>query len=480
MKKSPTLTLRLATAACALGLLSLSTLSARADEGDDAPALPLGDPPVLEHKTPSGAVETGQRLVPFPFTPPDVHLKKKEPLSASNDWYTKKDRKKLDELAGLDFYAASGEASIGVVPKLHNSSAGIEIYELPEGMSKATFESTQGPFRAGKTGKFKNPRDGKKIAKFKFTLMAESGMAYFHVSRLLGHLVDVPPTAYRTMTVQELAKVGNQAKQTGNPSCTEAWADVRAMLAANKSRLVLPGGQLAYGALSQNPRGENSSPEDFWQIDRIAQHSFYKVLTSRSPVSSTLKLSDPKSLQDHALAQDLMRGVVLDSIFKQVDRLGNISTAKLKHYVDDEGKVKWDDKIKEKDQAEVASPIQELTRILYKDNDDGMNWSKTSVSISPILAASHHVDQTLYSRLQWLSGLMQDSEAGSSGRVRDYFVNVARISAANYDKMKDSIIEQTRALKSRVEKGDVLVDLDFEGTMKTLFAKKAEAVGQPQ
>ena len=44
-------------------------------------SLPLGDPPLAEHPAPSGVTEIGQRLMPFPFTPPDVRLDDKEALS---------------------------------------------------------------------------------------------------------------------------------------------------------------------------------------------------------------------------------------------------------------------------------------------------------------------------------------------------------------------------------------------------------------
>ena len=461
----------------------LTTLSAAglafADEAPgDKPERALGDPATIEHATPSGSTETAQRLMPFPFTPPDVKLKKKEALSGSMDWYTKKDKKKVDELGDMDFYASSGPNVVGVVPKLHNSSAGIEIYELPDGMSKATYEATEGPFRPGKTKQFQNKRDGKKVAKFKFRLIAESEMAYFHLSRLLGNLVEVPPVTYRTMSLPLLAKVGAQAKQTGNPSCTEAWAELRSTAAAKKPSIVLPGTELAFGALAENSRGENSSPEDYWKLDSIAKHSFYKVLSSRLPVAQVINLADPKSLQDHALAQDMVRGVVLDHIFKQVDRLGNISTIKLQHYVDDEGKVKWEKKLDEKEMAKVASPPLALDRILYKDNDDGMNFGKSSVNVSAILDAAHHMDKTLFDRLQWLSGLMQDSEAGSSGRVRDYFVNAVHISASNYDKLRASVIDVARGIKGRVEKGDIQLDLDFQGTLlKVLGPRKAAPAG---
>ena len=45
-------------------------------------SLPLGDPPLLEHPTPNGVTEIAQRLIRFPFTPPDVKLKKDAALSS--------------------------------------------------------------------------------------------------------------------------------------------------------------------------------------------------------------------------------------------------------------------------------------------------------------------------------------------------------------------------------------------------------------
>ena len=438
-------------------------------------SLPFGDPPLIEHPTPNGVTEIAQRLIQFPFTPPDVKLKDGEALSGSKDWFTKHDNNEIDKLDSLDFFASSGPQSVGVVPKLHNTSAGIEIYELPPPLSKEKFEKTEGPYRPGITKKYSNKRSGKKVAKFKVGTMAESGLACFHMSRLLGHLVEVPPSTYRTMDIQQFQKVGDQARTTGHPSCTEAWANLRAMAKSGSSKIVLGGGKLVFGSLAQNPRGENSSPEDYWTVNSIRGHSFYKVLSSKSPVANTLNLNDTKCLQDLALAHDMTRGVILDSIFRQVDRLGNISVAQLQHYVTTKGKVKWDDKLSDKDKADAVSPIFSLKRIMYKDNDDGMMWGMNSISVTPILNETHHIDQTIYNRLQWLAGLMQSSEPGSDAKIKNYFVNAAHISGGNYDKLRDSVIKQAASLKNRVEAKDIQLDLDFEGTLKKLYAKEVEA-----
>src|SRR6266704_1420635 len=114
-------------------------------------SLPLGNPPVLEHSTPTGATDVAQRLIQFPFTPPDVKLEEEEALSGSNDWFTKHDKNKIDQLGSIDFYASTGPQSVGVVPKLHNTSAGVEIYRLPPTLTKETFEKTEGLYRSGIT-----------------------------------------------------------------------------------------------------------------------------------------------------------------------------------------------------------------------------------------------------------------------------------------------------------------------------------------
>jgi hypothetical protein len=210
-------------------------------------------PPVVEHAAPNAVIEIAQRLIQFPFTPPDVKLKDKEALSSLNDWFTnhvrfiqfpftppdvklkdkealsslndwftKQDKNNIDQLGSLDFYASSGPQSVGVVPTLHNTSAGVEIYRLPPTLSKETFEKTEGPYRPGITKQYSNKRSGEEIAKLTMGTMAQSELAYFYVSRLLGHLVEVPAATYRTMDVQEFQKVAAQAKH--RPSCLEAWA----------------------------------------------------------------------------------------------------------------------------------------------------------------------------------------------------------------------------------------------------------------
>ncbi len=442
--------------------------------------IPLGYPSVLQSKTPSGDFEVTQRLIPLPFIPPDVELMQKEALSRENNWFKMRDKRKIDELGLMNFYAKSGRTSVAVVPKLHNSSAGIEIYRIPESTSKEAFQKRQGPYRSGVTSEFSNKRSATKLAKFKFGRKAESGMAYFYVSRILGKLVDVPPATYRTMQIEAFNRVSKQAHQTGNKHCTYAWQALRSRVRNKDSRFVLPEGKFVYGSLAENPRGEYSSPPSYWTIDRIKRKRFYKVISSSSPVSKILDLDDKKCLQDLALAQDLVRGVVLDEIFKQADRLGNISTEKLQHYVTFEGIVKWNDNLSEEDKAESITRFVELDRIVYKDNDDGMMWERSSIPMSPILDRTRHLDPVLYSRLQWLAGLMQDSSGEPASTVKEYFLKIVHISPKNYDELRKSVIKIAEKLKKRVDAKEIKLDLNFEITLKEILLKEANSAASPK
>jgi hypothetical protein len=104
-----------------------------------------------------------------------------------------------------------------------------------------------------------------------------------------------------------------------------------------------------------------------------------------------------------------------------------------------------------------------------------MNLGRDSISVTPILNETHHIDQRMYGRLQWLAGLMQDSEQGSDAKIKDYFVTAVHTSGDNYDSLKASVIKNAAVLKSRVEAKDILVDLEFEGTIRNLYAKQIEA-----
>jgi len=133
-----------------------------------------------------------------------------------------------------------------VVPKLHNTSAGIEIYQLPPTLTKETFRKKQkGPTARGITKKYSNKRSGKKNSEVQGGYNGSVGARpVFHVSRLLGHLVEVPPATYRTMDLQEFQK-GCRPSPNDRPSefALRPGPELRAMAKSGSSKVVLPDGK---------------------------------------------------------------------------------------------------------------------------------------------------------------------------------------------------------------------------------------------
>ncbi len=223
--------------------------------------------------------------------------------------------------------------------------------------------------------------------------MGECGIAYFYLSRILGKLVEVPPATYRTLHIDEFRRAAKQSHQTGNPACTYSWSVLRSRSDRNTRVSCSRAENSSSESIAENPRGEDSSPPGYWTLDRIRQKRFYRVLSSREPVGETLDLADPACLQDLALAHDLARGVILDEIFKQIDparkhqhrpprplqstargwRSGRtISTRRTRGRADHPG----------------LGPRPHP----FKDNDDGMMWGERSISVSPLLEETRHLD----------------------------------------------------------------------------------------
>ncbi|MEM7698416.1 MAG: hypothetical protein AAF236_08450 [Verrucomicrobiota bacterium] len=441
--------------------------------------LPLGIPPLNRNETPNGDWEISQRLIPYPFFPSGLIYLNDEGLSRAHDWYRPRDKRWIDRLGMMDFYAESGPHQVGVVPKLHNTSAGIEIYELPAGMEKSYFQSREGPYRSGRTREYMNKRPGRKLAKLKFKYKAQSGLAYFHVSRILGKLVEVPPATYRTMGIDEFERVASQSRKTGNRFCTYSWSALRGWVQRKDPQVVTEDGAFVYGCLAENIRGEFSSPPSYWTLGRIRRKSFYRLLTSSKPISENLDYSDPDAMQKLALAQDLVRGAVLDEIFRQADRLGNITTERLYHWVDYEGIVRWNDNLSTEDRAGKVTRIVEMDRLIFKDNDDGMMWGRSSTGLTPVIRETRHLDPLLYQRLQWFAGLMRDEESQTNQTSKAFFTSVVRISEWNYEKMRESVIEVADELKDSVESGRIQLDLDFSRAFKrTLLEESSKTLNE--
>ena len=132
--------------------------------------------------------------------------------------YRKGDEKKEQELCKYDFYEPSGttnsSGAVVVCPKMSSTSAGVLLYDIPDGHTKSELQSASNCVAIEADNR---PQGVKQIVKFKQTdddrtcTSTSSILGYYHVSRALGDIAQVAPAAIRTMDFDQHDKIVKEA-----------------------------------------------------------------------------------------------------------------------------------------------------------------------------------------------------------------------------------------------------------------------------
>ena len=443
-----------------------------------APPPPPPPPPTtVKHQAPNGIEETCQLLVAFPFQPADV---KTDPKAVR--WYRKDDFEEVAELCAMSLYEAEtheGVTAVGICPKMHWSTPALEVHALDKTpLKKMDFEKQ----RCRIDRRF---RGAKKLAKFKIPVYSrepESALLYFHFSRLLGTGSLVMPITYRTVSRAEMWK----------------WsvAAIRTLQARELPKLnPLTGWYVLYqrhrkgpdtldGVISENARGERYHkpfayyPDMTTRIGVVQQfraQPYYKVVASKKPVSEQMTFDAVKrtrfdrQLQALATAQDFTHMMILDHLFNQRDRGGNINAKVKLHYLKDQN-LRWKNKA---DADDDVDNMLALERLLLKDNDDGLIWDKFGyLNASKLIGEIRHLDSLTYERIQWLAKLVTD--ASTKDQVKAYFVDHVHITPKIYDDVRDRLIDLAERLEKKHADGTLMLDLDLEPVLARRPAKETK------
>ncbi len=429
------------------------------------PPEPPPPPPPTEvvHSSPDGVPETCQLLQAFPYEPPDLADDPK-----SMRWYREDDFDDIAALCKIDFYADKSTddvTAMGACPKTHWTTPALELYDLSETkLSKAKWEELQCP-------RYKR-RNLPKLAKLKIPVYAkesEAGMMFFHFSRLLGNAAFVYPATAREVSRPEWVKLSVRAMTNIAKHKVEttlgAWGLLR-----NRHRKQKRDPDVILGALAKNPRGEHSHMQfrgikfPIFKAILFRKTAYYKLVNDLDPIHDKIDLDpgDPvayhKAVQRLTYAEDFTNLVIMDYIFNERDRNGNIEAKVYAHYTTDDGDLRWKgvDKI---DRAKHPNTV-ELERLILKDNDDALVWDKFGkLNMSPIIYELHHMDPVMYGRMQWLAGLMQDDVANA--RIKEFFVGSVRIRDYVYDEVAYRFIKMADRFAKMYADGDLLLDIDL-------------------
>ncbi len=429
------------------------------------------------HLLPDGPTETCQLLVPFPFRPPDAE-------AGARTWYRDEDTAAIDRLCAIDLHADESNVAtaVGVCPKIHGTLPGLEIYDLTTaGAGKRLFEATRCKIPGRQGGSAGKSRRAVKLAKFKTAVFGsenESVLFYFHFSRLLGNLAHVQPATFRTVarshyqrwTADAITRLTGRSQPAYSP--LDGWEILQRLLSPRtrpRPRIVwarkriLADDERVQGAIMENPRGERErnalclrGSGRLGQPKMFREFAFFRLVASRRPVPGDV------NLQTLACARDFTDMVILDHVFNQIDRMGNVHQKTYHHYLDDRGHLAWKGK-----PAPGAVP---LVRLVLKDNDDGLKWKvRGAIVASRLLDDIRHLDPTVYRRMQWLASVMSDP--ATAPQVKAWFRDSVHVTDASYDRVRERFLEVAAHFRKLHDAGILQLDLDLEAALRAAAAQ---------
>lgn len=388
--------------------------------------------------------------------------------------YPKDDAEDEAKLCSLNFHKSPSSSDAGeagaLCPKLTSTFPGVEFYEL-DGQNKDDYEKNL--CKA-------TDRPTKRLAKFKQSVSCSftgSILGYYHLSRILGGAGNVPVAVIRTMDVTSHKKIADRGVAFSRPGelNNTLWKQVQSMDATPKERknYFLPDLKTVFGALSDNPAGE----ERYSEINRnssdgaVAKANFLKT-------PEAARLFDPNGVgnfvkRDFASAapvlqqmKDISDLMLMDYVFQQQDRFGNIHRQEYYAWLDSSGDVEMK-RVKRNSSGAITSAKPDpgaviVQRMLLKDNDCGSRPGNPKAFTEADLKALRHFSARTYKRLQFLAASF------NSGEATKFFDEEALLAThdalgqeAGLSGLKSRVMTAAKVLKEQCKAGKLLLDLSI-------------------
>ena len=358
--------------------------------------------------------------------------------------YSKRDKRKEKLYSEVDFY----DDKIALCPKTWSTSPATMVRDLSQ--SSFTQKTYEKKYCKGKTV----PANVKKLAKFKMTMnqsgtsgtFSASSLLYYHFSRYFDTVVHTPPAIYREMDrkahLDRVTRSGSA--RTSRGMIAKGWdhlyrAEKKPSRYKPTDELFTPSRNKVYGVMLKG-KGARYGPEingarrRRWgspQHEEFQETIPYLALRSDKPLLKAIKhakgrasslirrsTGDVSDLQMIYWMRELTEIVLLDYIFSQQDRIGNIDYRWAWYWIEDNkvkkqwqsGKQSRGRMRNKKPPAEIAqfSPIL-LQRTQLNDNDAGgrvpyANFAKRTGALQKL----RHFSAKTYTRLLDLNDDLQN------------------------------------------------------------------------
>jgi hypothetical protein len=434
--------------------------------------------------------------------------------------YRSKDDDQEKALCSISFDAEQ----IGLCPKTWSTSPGTVVYDISNSQYKdnpAVFEAQYCPKQRALKGKV----DGvDRVATYKQSVngqfnqrtsatFSQASPLYYHFSRYLGTTVDVPVAVMRTMDAQgHLHRVASKGRAMAQGTMiaagwnvvTSAEKNPAGYLPINEFYYGDTSNDLLYGTLLRGPGARygpefngNRSGGYAQEYVALRQTPAFLALAAQKPFADAVTSGVASSRKDPVVSkalgptvsneqmmfwmQELSEILILDYIFSQQDRPGNIDYLWEWYYVTADGKVKSVRASSEVARSGMASiPLPEeassssrhylIQKTHINDNDAGgrvkyANFTKQYGLLQDI----RHLNFGTYHQLAILAADFQ-----ARGPLYSYLLNTFYLPPAYVDRIAQNTAEAVGILQGICKAGSMRFDLDGEGYIATQTAREAQ------
>jgi hypothetical protein len=374
-----------------------------------------------------------------------------------------------DDLASEKHLCSLDERkNAAVCPKLNSTNPGLEFYSLPQGTAPSQIVAAN----------CKTP-GAKKIAKYKLSTSCSytpSILGYYHMSRILGGIGDVPPAVIRTYDREDHIALGRRALAQA-PSASlihQTWASLMAQLTAGakgsrRDLLLTDDFTQSYGALSVNPSNESFYSEFFdGGSNNLAKATNFRdknptvrLLAHDAEISSLVSRSfSSANVQTMVQLRDAADMIVIDTLMNQQDRFGNIHYLEIYYYQDpNDLNANGDKKVKSSydlspDKVTALGAVR-VKKMLLKANDCGVTKQNLAKQADLADRISHISPETY-------ENLLKLDRVADAAATKEFFIEEALFTQTDWASVRKNLHDLASKRHQACTQGKLRLDLDLD------------------
>jgi len=391
------------------------------------------------------------------------------PTHLSGAAFSDKDLKSEGELCGIDSYT-----NAAVCPKDNSTNPGLNFYTVADG---STIQKEESADCKGQNEKFE--------AKYKLSTSCSytpAILAYYHISRILGDVCNVPVSVLRTYPLTEhieLAKRGLSLAPSGQ-LIAQTWSGLLSQLQAGRSgsgrdTLFTSDYQFSYGALSKKPGNEifypeavrkqkkstfygdffnNGSGEDGRVIAFRDNNPIVHMLSTNADIGTVIGTDfNQANVQKFMQVNDAANMIILDTLLSQQDRQGNVAFIQVAVSRGQDGKLEYNRGISDDQVKQLGAVV--VKQMLLKDNDCGV--AKDNIALKVLLYQKiAHLNADVYKRLLLLNKNADDPS------TKAFFESDLMFTDRDYTTFRTNLKTVTDFLHSACASNRLRLDLDID------------------